>query len=117
MINKEELLKSDFLKQFTTGKELDGFLKEIFNRGTEQILQGEMDNHLGYHKNSIEGNHSGNSRNGFGKKKLKSEFGEIDINVPRDRNGTFEPQIIPKRSSTVYSIRKIPTVALEKSPV
>ena len=107
MINKEELLKSDFLKQFTTGKELDGFLKEIFNRGTEQILQGEMDNHLGYHKNSIEGNHSGNSRNGFGKKKLKSEFGEIDINVPRDRNGTFEPQIIPKRSSTRLGIETL----------
>ena len=43
---------------------------------------------------------SGNSHNGFYKKKLKSEFGELDINVPQDRNGTFEPQILPKRSKT-----------------
>jgi len=97
MISKEELLESDFLDQFKTGEELDKFLKSIFNRGMEQILKGEMDNHLGYSKNDKKGDLSGNSRNGYSNKKLNSEFGEIDINVPRDRNGTFEPQIIPKR--------------------
>lgn len=107
MISKEELLRSDFLKQFTTGEELDGFLKEVFNRGTEQILQGEMDSHLGYTKNNIAGNLSGNSRNGFGKKKLKSEFGEVELNVPRDRNGTFDPQIIPKRSKTRLGVENL----------
>ena len=107
MISKEELLGSDFLKQFNTGQELDGFLKEVFNRGTEQILQGEMDSHLGYTKNNISGNLSGNSRNGFGKKKLKSEFGEIELNVPRDRNGTFDPQIIPKRSNTRLGVENL----------
>ena len=97
MISKEELLESDFLDQFKTGEELDKFLKSVFNRGMEQILKGEMDNHLGYSKNDKKGDLSGNSRNGYSNKKLNSEFGEIDINVPRDRNGTFEPQIIPKR--------------------
>ena len=97
MISKEELLESDFLDQFKTGEELDRFLKSVFNRGMEQILKGEMDNHLGYSKNDKKGDLSGNSRNGYSNKKLNSEFGEIDINVPRDRNGTFEPQIIPKR--------------------
>jgi len=97
MISKEELLESDFLDQFKTGEELDRFLKSVFNRGMEQILKGEMDHHLGYSKNDKKGDLSGNSRNGYSNKKLNSEFGEIDINVPRDRNGTFEPQIIPKR--------------------
>ncbi|MCT4636221.1 MAG: IS256 family transposase [Bacteroidales bacterium] len=97
MISKEELLESDFLDQFKTGEELDRFLKSVFNRGMEQILKGEMDHHLGYIKNDKKGDLSGNSRNGYSNKKLNSEFGEIDINVPRDRNGTFEPQIIPKR--------------------
>lgn len=107
MISKEELLDSDFLKQFKTGKELDSFLKTIFNRGTEQILNGEMDHHLGYQKNSIEGNMTGNRRNGYSKKKLKSEFGEVNINVPRDRNGTFEPQVIPKHTRTRSGIETL----------
>lgn len=107
MISKEELLDSDFLKQFKTGEELDSFLKTVFNRGTEQILNGELDHHLGYQKHSIEGNLTGNSRNGYSKKKLKSEYGEVDINVPRDRNGTFEPKLIPKHTRTKSGIETL----------
>ncbi|RUT72895.1 IS256 family transposase [Ancylomarina longa] len=97
-MSKEELLKSEFVSQFKDGKKLDSFLKELFVRGTEQILNGELDSHLGYSKNSVHGN-SGNSRNGYGEKRLKSEFGELALKVPRDRNSSFEPQILPKRSS------------------
>lgn len=107
MISKEELLDSDFLKQFKTGEELDSFLKTVFNRGTEQILNGELDHHLGYQKNSISGNLTGNSRNGYSKKRLNSEFGEVDIKVPRDRNGTFEPEIIPKHTRTRLGIETL----------
>jgi len=107
MISKEELLDSDFLKQFKTGEELDSFLKTVFNRGIEQILNGELDHHLGYQKHSIEGNLTGNSRNGYSKKKLKSEYGEVDINVPRDRNGTFEPKLIPKHTRTKSGIETL----------
>lgn len=99
MISKEELLKSGFVSQFKDGQELDSFLKELFVRGTEQILNGELDSHLGYSKNSVHGNGSGNSRNGYGEKRLKSEFGEVNLKVPRDRNSSFDPQILPKRSS------------------
>ncbi|EMO63955.1 transposase, mutator-like family protein [Leptospira borgpetersenii serovar Pomona str. 200901868] len=53
-------------------------------------------NHLGYEKNVSSGNNSGNSRNGKSVKKLKGDFGTIDLEVPRDRNGSFGPQIIQK---------------------
>ena len=63
-----------------------------------------MDEHLGYEKNSIEGNNSGNSRNGYGKKTITSDYGECEIFVPRDRNGEFEPQIISKRQTRTDEI-------------
>lgn len=63
-----------------------------------------MDEHLGYEKNSILGNNSGNSRNGYGKKTISSEYGECEIAVPRDRNGEFEPNtnLHPKYRQIVY---------------
>ncbi|EKO60156.1 transposase, mutator-like family protein [Leptospira kirschneri str. H2] len=58
-----------------------------------------MTHHLGYEKNASSGNNPGNSRNGKSIKKLKGDFGSIDLEVPRDRNGSFEPQIIQKGQS------------------
>ncbi len=67
-------------------------------------MQGEMTHHLGYEKNVSSGNNSGNSRNGKSVKKLKGDFGTIDLEVPRDRNGSFEPQDSPERSETFYGL-------------
>jgi len=74
-------------------------LKGLFKGTIEKMLEAEMDEHLGYEKNSPVGNNSGNSRNGYGKKRLKTELGETEIVVPRDRNGRFEPQVIEKRQT------------------
>lgn len=74
-------------------------LKDLFKGTIENMLEGEMDDHLGYEKNSIKGNNSGNSRNGYGTKTIKSELGETEIRVPRDRNGAFEPRLIEKRQT------------------
>ena len=63
-----------------------------------------MDDHLGYEKNNIEGNNSGNSRNGYSKKNIQTRFGETELNVPRDRNGSFEPKIIKKYERTSNQI-------------
>ena len=63
-----------------------------------------MDKHLGYEKNSISDNNNSNSRNDYGKKPIKSEWGESEIEVPRDRNGTFEPKIISKRQTRTDDI-------------
>lgn len=73
-----------------------GLLKQLTKALVERAMQGEMTEHLGYEKHSITGVNSGNSRNGLSQKTIKSDHGNIPIEIPRDRNGTFEPQIIPK---------------------
>ena len=74
-------------------------LKELFKDTMQSMLEGELEDHLGYEKHSVAGNNSGNSRNGYGQKTIKTEYGETTIEVPRDRNGEFEPQIIGKRQT------------------
>ena len=68
---------------------------------TEQILEAEMTDHLGYEKNSIEGSNSGNNRNGKTAKKVRSDFGVFRLETPRDRNSTFEPAIVKKRQNDI----------------
>jgi putative transposase len=79
--------------------DVQSLLKELFKDAVETMLEGEMEEHLGYEKHSPQGKGSGNSRNGYSQKTLKSEVGETDISVPRDRNGEFEPQVIGKRQT------------------
>lgn len=74
----------------------NGILKQLTKALLERAMQAEITDHLGYPRNAPEGKNSGNSRNGSYKKKLKGDFGEIDVAVPRDRNGSFEPIIVPK---------------------
>jgi putative transposase len=77
----------------------NGLLKELTKALLERALQGELTDHLGYSKSDPAGYNSGNSRNGTTKKKLKGDFGEIDLETPRDRQGSFEPQIVGKRQT------------------
>lgn len=74
----------------------NGILKQLTKALLERAMQAEITDHLGYPRNAPEGKNSGNSRNGSYKKKVKGDFGEIDLAVPRDRNGSFEPIIVPK---------------------
>ena len=78
-----------------------GLIKELTKRTYQALLDAEMEEHLGYEKHDPAGHGSGNSRNGRGRKKIKGDFGEVEIDPPRDREGTFEPEIIKKRSSSV----------------
>jgi putative transposase len=77
----------------------NGLLKQLTKAILERALQGELAEHLGYGKSDPAGYNSGNSRNGASKKKLKGDFGEMELETPRDRNGTFEPQIVEKRQT------------------
>lgn len=77
----------------------DGLLKRLTGALVERMLEAEMSEHLGYEKHSPNGRGSGNSRNGHGKKTLKTDRGEMEIAVPRDRNSTFEPLIVEKRKT------------------
>ena len=74
-----------------------GILKQLTKRLVENALEGEMTEHLGYEPHAAEGKHTGNSRNGKGGKTIHTESGSVGIDVPRDRTGTFEPQLVRKR--------------------
>ena len=71
-------------------------LRQLKKRALERMLQAEMDEHLGYEKHAPEGFDGGNSRNGHGTKKVLTDDSEVELNVPRDRAGTFEPQVVEK---------------------
>jgi putative transposase len=73
----------------------NGLLKQLTKAVLERALQAELTHHLGYEKHDSSGHGSGNSRNGVTKKTIKGDFGNAKIEVPRDRNGSFEPMIIP----------------------
>ena len=77
----------------------DGLVKSLTTALVERMLAGELNHHLGYEKHEVAGYGSGNSRNGTSRKTLKSEAGEMTIEVPRDRNGTFEPKLIEKHQT------------------
>ncbi len=74
----------------------DGLLRRLTKRVAERVLEAEMEQHLGYSKHDVTGNNTGNSRNGKSGKTVRSVHGEIDLQVPRDRNGQFAPQLVKK---------------------
>lgn len=86
-----------------TVADMQDALKDIFGPMIEGLLQGEMENHLGY-ASGARAAETENRRNGYQSKTLKSRFGEIPIQVPRDRDATFEPQLVPKRTRDISEI-------------
>lgn len=90
----DELLKDYKQPEDVTGE--DGLLAQLTKAVIERAMAAELTEHVGYEKHDPAGNGSGNSRNGTSRKRLKGNFGEFDIEVPRDRNGTFEPRIVGK---------------------
>jgi len=97
--NKIDALLYDLTKGKTPEELLgeNGLLAELTKRLAEQALEGEMVEHLGYEKHAAEGTGTGNSRNGKSTKKIRTRSGDIEIEVPRDRNGDFEPKFVRKR--------------------
>ncbi|MEZ5050719.1 MAG: IS256 family transposase [Saprospiraceae bacterium] len=104
-MKKEDLLDEEFLKQFKTGEELSTFLAQLQKRGIEALLEGEMDAHLDYEK--YQKRKGENARNGYSKKKVKTSLGESNIIVPRDREASFNPMLVPKRKSMVDGIENV----------
>lgn len=81
-----------------------GLIRNLSKRLVERMLECEMEHHLGYAKHEVSGNNSGNSRNGYGQKKVILSEEKTDIVVPRDRNSTFEQELIAKRQSRISGI-------------
>lgn len=94
----EELI-DEWLKEGRKPEDLNGLLKQFTRTVIGRAMRAEMNEHLGYEKHDPAGNNSGNSRNGVTLKTLKGDFGELEIETPRDRNGEFEPQIVRKNQT------------------
>ncbi len=95
-------LIDNLLKNYKKPEDLvgeNGLLKQLTKQLLERAMAAEMTEHVGYDKHDAAGNNSGNSRNGNSAKTIKGTFGELALETPRDRNGTFEPQIIEKHQT------------------
>ena len=85
-------------------EDMQNALKDLFGPMFEAMLQGEMNSHLGYSNNERGDKETPNRRNGYTKKTLKTTVGDVPIEVPQDREGTFEPVVVPKRKRDVSAI-------------
>lgn len=97
-MSDNELFKipEEALKKIRTQKEFEDFFQQLYKQGVEALLKAEINEHLGYPKHDPAGKNSGNNRNGFSRKTLKTNLGEVPLEVPRDRNATFDPVVVPK---------------------
>jgi len=97
-MSDNELFKipEEALKKIKTQEEFEDYIQRLYKQGVEALLKAEIKEHLGYPKYDPTGKNSGNSRNGFSRKTLKTNLGEVPLDVPRDRNSTFDPVVVPK---------------------
>ncbi len=98
MASRKELL-DELLKDVKTQDDLlgkNGLVKDLTKVLLERALEAELTEHLGYDKHAPQGRGSGNSRNGTSPKTLKTGQGDVPLDIPRDRQGDFEPQLVPK---------------------
>ena len=106
MQNERQMLVKELAKECTTVDDVHEKLRDLFKDTLQEIFEAEMDEHLGYQKHDNAGDNTGNSRNGYSKKTIKSRFGESEISIPRDRNGEYEPKIIKKYGTTSNQIEE-----------
>ena len=100
-LDREKLkaLATELAKDIKTEKDLNALSAELLKMTVEAALGAEMEDHLGYARHDPKGRGSGNSRNGISRKRLKGDHGDIEIETPRDRESSFEPQFIQKGQS------------------
>ena len=102
----KELIKEIVRKgNFKSATDIQEALKDLMKEFIQESLEAELNNQLGYEKYEKKEN-CDNSRNGYSKKKVKSSFGEIELNIPRDRNSEFEPEIVPKYSRDISNLEE-----------
>jgi transposase-like protein len=100
---QQELAKAESMDDFF-GRE--GIFAKLFAHTLEQMLEAELSEHLGYERHDSSGRNSGNSRNGHYDKQVRSSSGDVKIKVPRDRNGEFEPKIVPKYGKSTNELEE-----------
>lgn len=98
-----ELIKEKDIKSVT---DIQNVLKEMFSETIQEMLEAELDTELGYPKNGDKPDGAKNRRNGHSAKKVRSEYGEMEFDIPRDREGEFEPAVIKKRQRDISGIEE-----------
>lgn len=102
--SKEQLRQFIKENKLVTAQDAQNALKDLFAQTLQEMLEAELDTHLGYEKHDVQSKQTTNSRNGKSKKTIISEYGEQEIDVPRDRQGEFEPVVVKKHQTTVTGI-------------
>ena len=105
-ITKEQLRGMVKENNFKTPDDVMSFMKDTFKDVIQEMLEAELENSLGYGKYDSEGIGSGNSRNGYSNKIVRTDLGNIALQIPRDRKGEFEPQIVPKHKRDISGIEE-----------
>jgi transposase-like protein len=100
-------IPNELFKQLKTQSDVEHLVGDIYKQLIEKMLDAEMDNHLGYQKNDRQKKKTTNSRNGHNSKQLNTAQGKIEIAVPRDRAGEFEPVIVAKHERTSAKIEQV----------
>lgn len=106
ILTKEQIRDLISSSNITTVDDITTTLKDMFKDVLQEMLEAELDDHLGYGKYDVSEKGTKNSRNGYSKKKLKTEFGNVDVAIPRDRNGEFKPQIVPKHQRDISGLEQ-----------
>lgn len=104
MQNYGDLTIRELASQCETVDDIQVMIRDLFKETLQVIFEAEMEHHLGYSKHHVEGIRSGNSRNGYSKKTIKSKFGNTILDIPRDRKGEYEPQIIKKHETALNGL-------------
>ena len=103
-IELDDKLVDQIVGQIKTQDDLADLSRQLLKAAIERVMAAELEDHLGYSKHSPEGHNTGNSRNGHSKKTIKGDFGELEIQAPRDRNGKFSPQLIAKGKTRINKL-------------
>ncbi|MFS0553917.1 IS256 family transposase [Brevibacillus sp. 179-C9.3 HS] len=104
MMSKEQIKQWIKEKDMKSVDDVQSALKDLFADTIQEMLEAEIESSLGYAKHDMKNKRTTNSRNGYSKKIVRSEYGDIDLHVPRDREGDFEPTIVKKHQSNVTGI-------------
>jgi len=114
ILSKEELKRLADENNIKTMDDLDEFITQLEKEMIEAVLEGEMDTHLGYSKYDRENKKTDNSRNGYSSKEVYGKSGNFRINVPRDRDSSFEPKLVKKREKDISNTEDIILLLYQK---
>lgn len=106
LLSKEQLRELIKEKHLVTADDVQNMLKEMFAETLQEMLEAELDTELGYPKNGSSPEGGSNRRNGHTKKNVRSQYGDLELNIPRDREGDFEPAVVKKHQKEVTGIEE-----------